>query len=985
MAKDYKVNVTIDGQDNASKVLGGVGNEFAKQLGYMGAAATAALATFKGMTIAADFEQQMSYVKAVAQATGPEFEALKRKAVELGNTTVYTAAQVGQAMEELAKAGLTPQQVLEATGDTLLLAAAGGLDLADAARIAAQALNIFNLQATELGHVADVLALAAAKTATDVGALGDAYAYVGPIASALGMSLEDTTAALAMMSKAGIDGSMAGTSLRNIMMNLVNPTNEAKKAFEALGVNVVDTSGKMLPFQDILSQFNPEIVKTAEGMKHINTIFGERGAPGFISLVNQGTEAFVGFRDSLKNADGPAREMAETRLDNLKGSLTILWSVLQTLAITLFGGGERSFGDALRTVIEQCLIPAVQGVTQLINILNPLGEVTSLVAKEFLSMVDFGSSFLSSIAVAVVAFNEFIDGISRAVLLAGKALWEPIKAPFEVIMGVIKNVFVETVNWWGAKITSAANMLFEPIRAALDKLGIHIGEFKWTPLTTEPAQSMNEAWSAAVTKMETGLAEAKGQMSNTFLNLRNESIVVFDEMKNSFDGKITGPAGLAATTKKAANDAVKNAGDALIGTPGLAGGGLPGVTQEAVEAAGVSAGLAGVQIPKAIEPHIEAVKTKFGELPSALEMQLNLMKASVEKAGLGDKIAWAMKQGWDDYLKAVPGIQESVITGMQGIASTMERTISGGFQSIITSGHVDFVGGMKAVGEAAAKALGDTLSAEVMRRLIGPAVNAIIDMFSGGFSSVISSAGNMANSLGSTIGGATGGGGGISALGGTLGGLAGFGTVLAAGYGLVKLIDSFMPESKTIEEQIEQFKSKNAIQTDEDLMRTLLTQLNNPYLNQYGSTSAGTLQIGLYKRVYDALSEAQKGELLNAGGYVTRWAKSLAAGAWNYTGAGSALITPKFHLGGMIPGEGLFLGLSGEGILNRRATERIGESGLAALNEGRGVGETYVFVIHAMDGEDVERVLDKKIIPMIREKSEAGITVIHENGVKHAS
>jgi len=882
---------------------------------------------------------------------------------------VFSATQVGMAMEELAKAGLAPKEILGAIGPMLDLAASGGLDLAEAAMIASNAMNTFKLQATDLGHVADVLAVAAAKSATDVRNIGYAFGYVAPIASALNMPLEEVVTSIALMSKNGIDASMAGTSLRNILQDIISPTDKAQVVFDTYNIKVKDAHGQMLPLVDIIKQFEPVLAKGTKGVQDINTVFGARGGPGFIALVQQGAEEMTTFKTALENSNGAAREMAETRLNNLRGAIERVKGAMESFAITFYNGNdEKSVSGSIKKLLDGFIVPLIDGFENLISTANPIGSIFSFIVDSAMKAIDAYTGTVASLAFATEAYIDFFDGIGAAIKQAGKALWEPIKAPFEVMMGVIRQVFVDTINWWGEKITSAANTLFAPIRGALDKLGIHIGEFNWTPLTTEPAISMTQAWSAAVTNMETGLAGAKNTLTGTFTNLKNNSILIFDEMKNSFDGKIV--TGMTLSTQ----EAVKAANAALNGKGGTP---LPDTAEDvadnAVKKAAGKLYYGGVKIPEAFIPHMKKLKDMILEFPLSFKTALELSAAEIESADLGKKIAVSMWVGWNQYFESMPTLAKSIRDNTEVLARAMESTLADSFSTFIETGKFRMKDALNELGAAFAKGIGDLLSEQVMKQLVEPGVNALKGLFSGAFSDILDGLKGTMSSIGSSLGSL-----------GSLGGIAGVGGAMAVGYGLVSLIDSFMPESKTIEEQIAAFKSKNNIVNDADVVRALTGYLSSPTLNQYGNYKNGELQIGLLKRIFDALGDTYQNELLNAGGNVTRWAKSLQAGAWNQTGAGSALITPKFHVGGFVPDEGWFLGLKGEGVLNRDAMGRIGTGGLQALNEGRGVGNTIVYVIQAWDAEDVERVLDRKIIPKLREKSEAGIEVIHEYGVKKA-
>ena len=184
------------------------------------ATALAGVATAAAKT-GADFESQMSRVKAISGATGEEFEKLKAQAIELGAETSFSASQAAEGMENLAAAGFTTTETMEAMPGLLDLAAASGEDLASSSDIATSALRGFGMEASEAGHVADVLAENANRTNSSVAETGEAMKYVAPLARSAGLSFEETAAAIGIMANAGIQGSQAGTTLRSAISSIV--------------------------------------------------------------------------------------------------------------------------------------------------------------------------------------------------------------------------------------------------------------------------------------------------------------------------------------------------------------------------------------------------------------------------------------------------------------------------------------------------------------------------------------------------------------------------------------------------------------------------------------------------------------------------------------------------------------------------------------------------------------------------------------------
>ncbi|MDD4061994.1 MAG: phage tail tape measure protein, partial [Kiritimatiellae bacterium] len=226
------------------KAFGNSVRDIGMGMAKLGAAAAAPLiASTKVFT---GFDDQMRAVQATLGATGDQFDRLNEKAKHLGETTSYTAAQVAGAMLNLARAGFNTDEIDAAISGMLSLARATGTDLAMATEIAGNTLRSFGLAAEDMGHVADVMTATANNSAQTLEDLGWAMKYAAPIADAYGLSIEQTSKALGALANFGIKGSMAGNTMKNIMLQLSNPS--IRKKIEGLGVAVTDSAGK---FRDV--------------------------------------------------------------------------------------------------------------------------------------------------------------------------------------------------------------------------------------------------------------------------------------------------------------------------------------------------------------------------------------------------------------------------------------------------------------------------------------------------------------------------------------------------------------------------------------------------------------------------------------------------------------------------------------------------------------------------------------------------------------
>ena len=379
------------------------------------------------VTVAANFEEAMSEVQALTGATGSEFDALNEQAQELGATTKYSATQAANAMSELASAGFTTTEIMSAMPGLLDLAASGNIDLADAAGIASSTLRGFGLEASETAHVADVLAEAAAKTNAGITDTGEAMKYIAPVASAMGLSIEEVTAAIGLLSNAGIQGGQAGTVLRSALSRLAAPSSEAAELMAQLGFNAFDAQGEMLSLKDIIGNLQTATAGLTDEQKQnaIVTIFGQESMSGMLSLIAAGPEQLNELTNSLENCDGAASDMAKTMQNNLKGKITEFKSALEGAGIAI---GEK-------------LIPAltniVKGVTKTVSSFNNLSKGTQdvivkvgLVVAAIGPLLTIGGKLISGVGKIISVFHGLtsvigglgIAGFTTGILAASAAV-----------------------------------------------------------------------------------------------------------------------------------------------------------------------------------------------------------------------------------------------------------------------------------------------------------------------------------------------------------------------------------------------------------------------------------------------------------------------------------------------------------------------------------------------------------------------------------
>lgn len=288
-----------------------------------------------------DFESMMSQVKAISGATGQAFDDLTAKAQEMGATTKFTATESAEAFNYMAMAGWKPQQMIDGISGIMSLAAASGEDLGTTSDIVTDAITAFGLTAGDAGHFADVLAQASANANTDVSMLGESFKYVAPVAGAMKYSIEDTSLALGLMASANVKGSMSGTALKTSIANMVKPTNDMAEAMDKYGISITDGEGNLKSLKGVIDNVRGSLggLSRDEQTAVASTIFGKEAMAGMLAIVNASEEDYNKLSNAIYNANDAAEDMADTMLDNLKGSFTLMQSAIE--------GTENAFGKRL--------------------------------------------------------------------------------------------------------------------------------------------------------------------------------------------------------------------------------------------------------------------------------------------------------------------------------------------------------------------------------------------------------------------------------------------------------------------------------------------------------------------------------------------------------------------------------------------------------------------------------------------------------------
>lgn len=292
----------------------------------------------------AEFESQMSTVKAISGASGEEFTALAEKAKYMGATTAFTATEAAQALEYMAMAGWETDDMLNGLEGIMHLAAASGEDLASTSDIVTDALTAFGMTAADSAHFADVLAAASSSSNTNVGMMGETFKYVAPVAGALGYSIEDTAIAIGLMANAGIKSTQAGTALRSILSRLASNAGATETQMGALeiltknlGVEFYNLDGSTRNLNDVLVESREAWsgLSAEEQVSYGKIIAGQEAMSGWLALMNAGAGDVQKLTTEINTCGNAAKEMSEIKLDNLSGQMTLLESASDGLKLAI--------------------------------------------------------------------------------------------------------------------------------------------------------------------------------------------------------------------------------------------------------------------------------------------------------------------------------------------------------------------------------------------------------------------------------------------------------------------------------------------------------------------------------------------------------------------------------------------------------------------------------------------------------------------------
>lgn len=535
------------GIQQASTRLGRFGKSVTKvssdnALALTAFAAAGALAFKSLVETAGAFDSAMRSVRAVSGATQEQFEELTAAAEKLGRETQFSASQAAEGMEFLAKAGFDANEVLGAIPGTLELAAAASLDLGSAADIVTNVLTGFNLEVSDLAKVNDVLTQAFISSNTDLRQLGQAMKFVGPVAAGFGQDIEDVVAILGSLGNAGIQASMAGTTLRGAMTRLASPSREAAEILERVGINVFDSAGKMRPFIEVLGDLESSTIKAEEVIK----VFGLRAGPGIVALLSQGTAGIREFSNELRDSAGITSEIAQVKMEGFTGAVLELRSAFEGLTISLGKSGILEFTEELArqlagvlraaATLPKGLLAVAAGIAAIVTggagLLAFLGLAAIAFVKVNAALAELSLAFAATSAAASTTTISMsgVTAATSAFTVSLSALLIPLAA-VAIAVGVATVAFIK----WGAAIReadSAGRAMRDGLKSVNERMkaGFQIAR-EFSGATVDQARKMGNL-NVTIQRLTTGirgLATAQAQARDAASRQRIQAQI--DELK----------------------------------------------------------------------------------------------------------------------------------------------------------------------------------------------------------------------------------------------------------------------------------------------------------------------------------------------------------------------------------------------------------------------------------------------------------------------
>ena len=414
--------------------------------------------TAAALSIGGGFEQSMTQVSAVAQASAEDFELLKNKAREIGATLPVTAQQAADAMYSLASAGLSVQEILSSVQNVTALSISQNYDLAETSNLMVTALRSYNFAASESGRIADVFNNAITSSMLNMTKLGEAFKFVAPISAKVGISFEELVASMGKLSDVGLTGEQIGTSLRQIIGSLAAPDTRGAEVLQRLKIQVVDTQGKMLPLVEIFKQFKAAGLSAADAF----AMFDRRAMAAGITLTNT-SDTLAAYTQKVSEL-GRTQKILELMMGTFQNTLKAVKSAVQESLLIAFD----SMAVGAKSVTTN--------IRQMVLDFNEWLKSTDVIGKSVRALAEglgYGADSFKNFGIQLVKldveqvakkFKDFGEGVSALVTSLGNLAKQ---VPWKFLADNLGTIATIIVTGWAAGkialITSSIALLTEEL------------------------------------------------------------------------------------------------------------------------------------------------------------------------------------------------------------------------------------------------------------------------------------------------------------------------------------------------------------------------------------------------------------------------------------------------------------------------------------------------------------------------------------------
>lgn len=440
------------------------------------------------VSVGMNFDASMSQVAATMGTTVDQIDNLTKVAKEMGSTTKFTATQAADALNYLALAGYNADKAAEVLPSVLNLAAAGGMDLAYASDLVTDAMASLNIEANKqnVDDFGNKLAMAASKANANVSQLGEAILTVGGTAANLKGGTTELTTALGLLANVGIKSAEGGTHLRNIILSLQSPTDDATKLMQKLGLQVYDAQGNMRGLNEILGDLNGALDGMTQGQKDsiINQLFNKTDLAAVNGLLAAQGEQWDTLAAQIDSADGAMGQMAETQIDNLQGAMTIMSSAFEGMQLAVYDELEPALTEAVKWGTD-CISTLTSSLTE--------GGPEAMLAAAGEIISDLADGIAEQLPGLMTTSVEIITQLAEDIVAATPAMLDTAAE----VLGALAQGLVDNIPDLLASVT-------EIITGFVDYLGDHADELM------DAGLQLVETLIIGITDNLPGLIEAAG-------------------------------------------------------------------------------------------------------------------------------------------------------------------------------------------------------------------------------------------------------------------------------------------------------------------------------------------------------------------------------------------------------------------------------------------------------------------------------------------